>query len=307
MKSCASCGCQELVRYGDYYYFSRVFEKAFPNLEEMYCPECILYQVDHSLMDEADLTHYYTNHYRQSVDIATAGKSAMALLNERGASLASLCSKYKPSENVNNIFELGAGYGINLLKFGQSYSKASLHSDDLNTEFMSDNIKLSKIEEGPYDIILLSHVIEHFIDPVKLVRQVVDNLATGGVLVVEVPNEGAGFLYQQKGGAPFHEPHITFFSMESLESFFSRNFLDLKIQYKGMAGAKISDEKKRRLKLNSGLRGLLRRCLSIYPPSLELAQGIFNRVTGDRQEPIELSDYIEGDDRLFLRMIFEKM
>ncbi len=307
MALCVSCGSSRLTNYGEYHYYSNEFERLFPDLVEKYCMECNLHQVDHAMLDENDLTNYYKNHYRQTVDIAKVNNGKSSILDARGESLANLCLKYKSVEKVNKIFELGAGYGINLLKFRQLYSSASLHSDDLNTDFLPDKIELSKIEQGPYDIILLSHVLEHFIYPKKLVQKVVDNLAVEGVIVVEVPNEGTGFIYQQKDQIPYQEPHITFFCIESLEAFFLLNFPDLKIIYKGMAGKKISNEEQRRLKVNLELKAKVKRFLKRYPPLFKFVKVIFNLVSGNQQhEKFDLSDHIDSEDRLFLRMILKK-
>ena len=306
MAACVSCGSTTLMTSSHYRYYSKAFGNAFPALKVLNCQECNLHQVDHSLINEDKLTDYYRNNYRHDVDIATSSFNGTAILDARGVSLANLCSKHKPISGVKRIFELGAGYGVNLLKFEQVYAGASLHSDDLNTRLIPDRIVLSKLEEGPFDVVILSHVLEHLVLPLHVVQAVIDNLSTGGVLVVEVPNEGAGFIYQQRGGTPFHEPHLTFFSIATLRNFF-KTFPQLRTLYEGTAGREISAEEQRRLKLRSGLRGRIRQVLEIDPHLLGLAQRVFSQLLGNRMtDTVDLSDHADDDARLFLRMVLEK-
>ena len=45
-----------------------------------------------------------------------------------------------------------------------------------------------EIEGGEFDLIILSHIVEHFLDPVGEVRKITDHLSASGVLYIEVPN-----------------------------------------------------------------------------------------------------------------------
>lgn len=66
--------------------------------------------------------------------------------------------------------------------------------------------------DARFDVIVLSHVLEHVAEPCKLLEQLSRRLDDGGMLFVEVPME----LFRQV--PPRHEPltHINFFQPESL-------------------------------------------------------------------------------------------
>jgi len=62
---------------------------------------------------------------------------------------------------------------------------------------------------GRYDIIVLSHVVEHVSDPLSLVTAAASLLAEGGILFIDVPNQDHLFKTEVF-------PHMLFFSMGSL-------------------------------------------------------------------------------------------
>jgi SAM-dependent methyltransferase len=73
--------------------------------------------------------------------------------------------------------------------------------------------------EQRFDVIVLSHVFEHLLDPRGVLDLIRASLAPGGALYIEVPNIPAESLlrFPDHVWAPrFDEPHITFFSTATL-------------------------------------------------------------------------------------------
>jgi len=78
---------------------------------------------------------------------------------------------------------------------------------------------------GRYDLVILSHVLEHLQDPGKSLDLIRRCLKTGGLFYAEVPNIPRESLlkYADHHWAPrYDEPHITFFSKPTLETLIAK-------------------------------------------------------------------------------------
>jgi len=75
--------------------------------------------------------------------------------------------------------------------------------------------------DGPYDVALMFHVLEHLSEPVQAIRDCVDRLAPGGLLYIEVPNINDALLklYDVEDYHRFHffKDHLHYFSRMSLQ------------------------------------------------------------------------------------------
>jgi SAM-dependent methyltransferase len=78
-----------------------------------------------------------------------------------------------------------------------------------------------KGEENTYDLIVLSHSLEHLLDPRNVLELILRSLRAGGLLYIEVPNIPRDTLlrFPDHPWTPrFDEPHIAFFSETVLRS-----------------------------------------------------------------------------------------
>lgn len=78
--------------------------------------------------------------------------------------------------------------------------------------------------ERQFDVVLLSHVLEHCIDPVAALLNVKRLLATGGVTIIELPNNAA-LGFEMLGPAWFFADiprHLHFFTENSLRKVLAR-------------------------------------------------------------------------------------
>jgi SAM-dependent methyltransferase len=73
---------------------------------------------------------------------------------------------------------------------------------------------------GRFDVVTALHVLEHVPDPVRLVRRMVEWLAPGGLLIIEVPNAaGLGARLFQGAWVGLELPrHLSHFSPETLRN-----------------------------------------------------------------------------------------
>ncbi|OYR69601.1 hypothetical protein DJ79_02630 [Halorubrum ezzemoulense] len=134
-------------------------------------------------------------------------------------------------ERGNNVVEIGAGYGA----LGKLLSKTGY--DYLGFEPMPMRASVPRAEgihvrqdvfapqsvDKPIDALVIDNVLEHVIDPKGIVRDAVESLRTGGLLVVLVPNR-----YDIRRAVPswredhFWIPkwHINFFRARDLKRLF---------------------------------------------------------------------------------------
>ena len=147
-----------------------------------------------------------------------------------GQSITELVSQHIRKEDPR-ILDVGAGYGHILYALGQRYPKSDRVAIEYSTSCAQHLQSIGiKVYEQPveevlpqmvrrFDLVVLSHVLEHVLDARGVLQLIHANLAPGGILYIEVPNIPAKSLlcYPDHIWAPrFDEPHITFFSMPTL-------------------------------------------------------------------------------------------
>ena len=92
------------------------------------------------------------------------------------------------------VIEIGAGGGWNLIPFynnnmdvmGLDYSQGLVQ---MGREYGINMIQggLDKLD-GKFDIIIINHVLEHFINPLEDVKKIIEHLNKDGILYIAVPN-----------------------------------------------------------------------------------------------------------------------
>ncbi|HEY6621484.1 MAG TPA: class I SAM-dependent methyltransferase [Steroidobacteraceae bacterium] len=210
MGKCVSCGgCLKRVR--KYNFKSDAFRKVYSDRHVYSCVDCGLSQTDVSKINEDALTGYYRAEYRAVAHIGV-GDPGHRWYRARATALALLAAEHL-ARSPGRVFELGAGYGYNLLAVKELYPAALLFTDELDeTVTLPDAINRAELSGGSYDVVILSHVLEHFTDPKSLIRSALKALAVGGIVVIEVPNDVPG-IFPLNGP---DEPHLTFFTAQTL-------------------------------------------------------------------------------------------
>lgn len=198
------------------------------------CVCCGLKQVDHDAIGTDALLRFYADVYRAQ----TLKKNKADPLNvkfvARANAFASLAARYveKPAE-VMSVLEMGAGLGYNLIGMKRVFPNARLFTDEPdNTVELPRGVAFARLEESAYDVILLSHVLEHFLHPADICRRIGSALRPGGTLIIEVPNDADVFLNQKSED----QPHLMFFEKHTLLTFFERHFADFDLLHIATAG-----------------------------------------------------------------------
>lgn len=211
------------------------------------CQGCELVQVLPSPTLQR-LTDYYAVDYRNGcfagADVADVTKFPLDNLYyyNRGQSIADLVAPYltAPSRTgkAPRVLDIGAGYGHILYALGERFPTAQrsaiefsdvcvahLRSIGITVHAGAAEQVLPTLEEQ-FDVIILSHVLEHLLTPGDMLQMIRTRLAPGGLLYIEVPHIPAGSEkhYIDSVWAPrFDEPHITFFSPSPLKRMLQTN------------------------------------------------------------------------------------
>lgn len=186
-------------------------------------------------MKEESLSNYYANFYHPLIyGKESLGERPSLFSAGQGNKIFNKVKKFLPLDNRIDVLEIGAGTGSVLWEFKQEAFANGIRIDELGTEYSDECIELCKKkgisvvaknleeivkDEKLYDVVILSHVFEHFIDLGKELERVTRLLKDEGVLYIEVP--GILTLHENKHyEASFIKylihAHVYNFSLDSL-------------------------------------------------------------------------------------------
>lgn len=206
--------------------------------------------------DEAELADYYARkYYQQSIRTHRPTYSAEELLyrsNKIEQKLQTLTLlRDSPLPQQAGFLDIGAGEGFAMDFFhlrgwevvGLDYSAhgCQTHHPHLSGSLVVGDIQQSietLIAEGrQFDAILLDNVLEHVLDPARLVARIAKLMSPSSILTIEVPNDFSLFqnylLEKQVIDQPFwivSPDHISYFNRQGLINLLkSEGYTDLKI------------------------------------------------------------------------------
>jgi len=171
--------------------------------------------------DEAAIESYYAETYRHDYHgerQPSPRRIMRAWLN--GQRIVQQIQPYIPSGS--SVFEVGAGIGCNVKSFAEEgfsasgiepnkdfnhYTRHVLHAD-------VDNRNLYALKtDKTHDVVILIHVIEHFVSPKRALSSIRELIRDEGYLYVECPNVGGPFATFSR---LFHFAHIYNFTPNTL-------------------------------------------------------------------------------------------
>jgi SAM-dependent methyltransferase len=153
--------------------------------------------------------------------------------------------EFAPAElpNGKTACDIGCGNGDILRRLKASgYDAIGVEPDPKARGVASEVCKIydGTAEDLPslddFDIVLMSHVLEHCIDPLKAVENAKSLLSKNGTLVIEVPNNAALGFWWFKGRWPWTDipRHLSFFTERSLRKLLNQLGLHVtKVVYTG--------------------------------------------------------------------------
>lgn len=147
----------------------------------------------------------------------------------------------------STICEIGCGHGKKLAKFqAAGFSIFGVEPDPASREIakkVTVNIFEGTAEELPekisiqqYDIVLMSHVLEHCLDINTAVSNANKILKEGGIFIVETPNCQSIAFKKYQGNWPWSDipRHLNFFTPKSLSQILKKHGFEIQqTQYRG--------------------------------------------------------------------------
>lgn len=176
--------------------------------------------------DEAELAEFYRSQYR--VEYKGAAEPRMRQIWRN-------FSRVRDHMRDNRQFytgrktclDLGSGsgefmflareIGLECIGIEPNTGYAAYSRDKLGLNVLVQAIEDTSFPAGKFDLIRLSHVLEHMRDPVRSLATLRDWLADDGLLYIEVPNIRAEAA-QKVRGKLFHYGHIFNFSPPTLQA-----------------------------------------------------------------------------------------
>jgi len=201
---------------------------------------------------EEEISAYYAKDYRRDYhgESKPSPRRIMRAWNN-GQRILTQIKAFIPENS--KVFEVGAGIGCTVKSFETADFQAS--GIEPNTDFNSytrdvlhasvENINLYDLEaDHSRDVVLLIHVIEHFVSPKRALTYMRGLLKDDGLLYIECPNVGAPFA---TFGRLFHFAHTYNFThhtlinmakaagFEVVQTFTEKNNPDIQILFKKIA------------------------------------------------------------------------
>ena len=201
MRSCQCCG--NYIKDIIYNFKLGIIDSISinPEINLKYCKKCSFYFTD-SLSSQGDYDNYYINYSNKY------SNSSLKKWESRKFKIQyNFLEQYIEEYNIKSILDYG-GYG-NIYNFFNNKEDYKLDTFDIG----------DKEDEKKYDLIILSHVLEHVYDIQDFMEKVKKKLTNNGLIYIEVPN--ADNYDKMIYDLPLQElniEHINYFSKIALNS-----------------------------------------------------------------------------------------
>jgi CMP-N-acetylneuraminic acid synthetase/2-polyprenyl-3-methyl-5-hydroxy-6-metoxy-1,4-benzoquinol methylase len=133
--------------------------------------------------------------------------------------------KYINEQPPGKILDIGCGFGFLLSAVNNNWDKHGTEISYYAANIASNyaNIFTGELEDTDYlpesfDVIVLYHVIEHLVDPVRYIKKIYSLIKIGGKLIIATPDFSCitAQRFKEKFRLLHDNTHISLFSTESL-------------------------------------------------------------------------------------------
>lgn len=290
--NCPNCGDGEIATLGPYLGTHEIFRRM--NLGCCTRCELVFAQPQPS---QAELDDYYAHYWDGEVAISTPSTRRYYLA--QSLSRVDYLRQFGIFNKTPTVLDVGAGLGLfrdGMTQLGVAHDYVAVETDrdqlkGLRRRLGSTNA-FERLEDVPaerrFDLLALSHVLEHMHQPHTFIAGLMQRLRPGGLLFVEVPHRD----YRYKA---LFESHLLFFNEASLEDFLGRHGQVLDVSTVGKEANRLYvahvHPKPDALR---PLKELVKTCIALATPDFD-----------NRQiQRYEMSSY--GGDRQWLRAVVRR-
>jgi len=187
-------------------------------------------------MTQSDYTKYYTEEYQKNRHNIKTYDQAVERLKVKGSyevkkQLLPIISKYVNSNS--NVLELGSGWGTLLRLIQDTFLcrvcglEISALATDVSKNFYKITTESETLEsfivrrrEKEFDFVIMYHVLEHVLDPSKVLGQLRKIISSNGHLYLAVPNLVSP---DEDISKFFRIEHCYYFTIETLQALLVKN------------------------------------------------------------------------------------
>ncbi|MEI6311215.1 MAG: methyltransferase domain-containing protein [Bacteroidota bacterium] len=208
-------------------------------LDSLICSQCGLVR-SKEILDDESTAKFYTYEYKSIFyHMSEPNNEHFEGECERGEQFFNLLKEQNLLDKIETVFESGCGMGGNMYPLLKAQKKCS------GCDFAKDYIEFGRqkgfdLYEGELsdqhtlddsqDLIILSHVMEHFNEPIKEMQKLIRKIKKGKYILIEVPGMFADNPYKYYPIRHLQKAHVyNFFYADFLKLFMER--LGLQVIY----------------------------------------------------------------------------
>ncbi len=245
-----------------------------------FCGQCGL-GIASPMPSPESLEKLYCGEYWQKANAATSPLYPVpfALARARWRLIEESLKQTGKAKNLR-VLDIGAGHGY--IGLVASAPKAAIEKytavepDASLRQYMSNIWRNNRLKSGlevvdsidkvngQFDVVVLSHILEHLPDPLAFLSTATEHLSAEGLLFVDVPNQD--YLFRQDVF-----PHLLFFSPASLRHLLEKlsfHIIDISVWGRDMHRSPSNPNAPKILKL---LGGIVQRAYPLLPQKLKVS------------------------------------
>ncbi len=215
----------------------RYSHNYFSNISRVSCNDCGLHFAN-PMPGTSDLNDYNSSYHDSAHGGSDRNIKQQAFFSGLAKTRLAFIKKSVDFQKSNKykVLEVGPGPGAFVKVWMEAYSKSKYSVIELDKNCYQDLKRLGvKIIENNfdqlheyYDLIIISHVLEHVSDPIGFLNPLIKQLKKGGHLFIEVPC--MDWVHKKKD-----EPHLLFFDKKPMSILLNKiKLTKLKIAYYGI-------------------------------------------------------------------------